>query len=141
MFLLTPNPRCRDALWLAPADGSAPGAKVFSGMQVTFPQWSPKESKLSLWATFQPSYRSWSSVLLDFLTFAAKFGLRPGDPALVFDPNGGKLDWLAIDARVQIQVGHYYMLKREHQTAWQWYEKANKAGKPEDVRESLLFQY
>lgn len=156
VFLLMPNPRYRDALWLAPAEGSSPGKKVFSGMQITFPQWSPKDAKVSLWATFNPSYRSWSSALLEFLAIVARIDaqhgkssainldllrLRPGDPALLFDAKTGKLDWMAIDAAEQIQVGHYYQMKREYETAWKWYEKANKSGKPEVVRQSLFFQY
>jgi Tol biopolymer transport system component len=156
VFLLTPNQRSRDAVWLAPADGSSRGEKVFSGVQVTFPQWSPKDAKLSLWATFNPSYRSWSSALLEFLTIAAKIdeqtgkstsininGLRvgPGDPALLLNPENGALDWKATNPHEQMQVGHYYLLKREYAKAWEWYEKANKNAKPEDVRASLFFQY
>jgi hypothetical protein len=154
-FLLSPNPRARDAVWLAPADGSAPGKQVFSGMQVTFPQWSPKDARLSLWATFNPSYNTVSEMIELLTTFAqidAANGratpliinglhVRPGDPALLLNPETGALDWKAINPHEQFQLGHYYLLKRDYATAWQWYEKANRAAKPEDVRESLFFQH
>jgi hypothetical protein len=156
VFLLTPNPRVRDAVWIAPADRSSLGKKVFSGMQVTFPQRAPSDARISCWATFHPSFRSWSSTLLEFLAVIARFDalhgktstidlnrlrVMPGDPAVVFNPESGKIEWMAIDASEQIQVGHYYQLQGDYETAWQWYEKANQAGKPKVVRESLFFQY
>ena len=156
VFLLTPNPQYRDALWLAPADGSSPGEKVFSGMQVTFPQWAAKESKVSLWATFNPSYRSWSSGLFDYLAFMARLDelsgqsssinlnnlrVRPGDPALLLNPENGALDWKAINPHEQLQLGHYYLLKHDYTTAWQWYDQANQTARAEEVREALFFQY
>jgi dipeptidyl aminopeptidase/acylaminoacyl peptidase len=150
------NPRARDALCLAPADGSDAGKKAFSGMQVTFPQWSPKDGKLSLWATFNPPFRSGASLLLELLGVFAKIDeingqpapmdldrlrVRPGDPALLLDPATGALDWKAVNAREEYQLGHYALLKRDYAAAWEWYEKANKHAAAEDERESLFFQF
>jgi hypothetical protein len=67
---------------VADGAGREPGSEVFSGMRVTFPQWSPTEDKLSLWVTFNPPHRSFVSMLLGW-------GLRPGDPAAVFDLKTG----------------------------------------------------
>jgi len=155
-FFLLPNPRGRDAIWLAPADDNEPGRKVFSGMQVTFPQWSPKGGQLSLWATFNPSYRAWSSELLDLLTsFAAVeaaggstppvvingLRVRRGDPALLLNLETGALDWKAVNPGERFQVGHYCLLKRDYAAAWRWYERAGKDAQPEEMRQSLFFQY
>src|SRR5207248_879013 len=77
----------RDKVYVAAGEGTDAGRPVFSGMHVTFPQWSPREDKLSLWVTFMPAYRSVVSHLLGW-------GLRPGDPAAVFDLKTGQLAWL-----------------------------------------------
>jgi tetratricopeptide (TPR) repeat protein len=86
---------------------------------VTFPQWSPREDKLSLWVTFMPSHRSVLSHLLGW-------GLRPGDPAAVFDLKTGQLGWLPVHAQEKVQVGHYYLLKRDYAQAWRWYQEAER---------------
>jgi Tol biopolymer transport system component len=133
-FLFLPDVRARNRLLVAPDADPAKTRTVFSGMQVTFPQWSPKEAKLSLWATFRPAYRSWLSHLLDFGASPQDplrgLTLRPGDPALVLDPATGERSWKAIDAREKTQVGHFHALHREFAEAWQWYEQV-KVGAPE----------
>jgi hypothetical protein len=118
-FLLIPEQRPRDAVYVADGAGTESGREVFSGMRVTFPQWSPKDDKLSLWFTFTPTHRSVLSLLLGG-------GLRRGDPAAIFDPTTGKLSWLAVNAFEKAQVGHYYLLKRDYTQAWKWYEEAEK---------------
>src|SRR5262249_53482099 len=50
--------------------------------------------------------------------------LRPGDPALVLDPNTGERRWKAINAREKTQIGHYHLLHREYAEAWKCYEQA-----------------
>lgn len=132
-FLLLPDVRARNRVLIAPDDDPTQTKSIFSGLQVTFPQWSPADAKLSLWATFRPAYRSWLSYLLDLggdphdplrgLT------LRPGDPALVLDPATGERSWKAINAHEKAQVGHYHLLQREYEQAWNWYEQAA-AGAP-----------
>jgi hypothetical protein len=118
-FLLAPDPRARDAVHLAPGDGSSPGAVVFSGMRVTFPRWSPTEDELSLWLTFSPAYRS---VLSQWLGW----GLLPGDPAALLDGKTGRVRWLAVNAHEKVQVGHYHLLRRDYQRAWRFYEEARR---------------
>ncbi|HEV3263760.1 MAG TPA: hypothetical protein VG013_43395, partial [Gemmataceae bacterium] len=118
-FLLIPEERPRDAVFVADGLGDDPGHEVFSGMRVTFPQWSPKDDKLSLWFTFTPTHRSVLSLLLGG-------GLRRGDPAAIFDPTTGKLSWLAVNAQEKAQIGHYYLLKRDYAETWKWYTEAEK---------------
>jgi tetratricopeptide (TPR) repeat protein len=125
-LLLLPDPLARDAVLLADGKGTEPGQEVFSGMRVTFPHWSPKEDKLSLWATFSPTYRSWLSQLLQGLNL----GVRRGDPAAVFDTTTGRLGWMATDGQEKAQVGHYYLLKHEYAEAWRWYEQAERDQPP-----------
>jgi hypothetical protein len=107
--------RARDRVYIADEDGSA-HKLVHEGMRISFPRWSPTESKLSLWGTFTPSYRCWSAVFLPW-------SLRPGDPAAVLDCDSGELSWLAVSPQEKSQVGHYYLLKQEYQRAWEWYEQ------------------
>ena len=116
-LLLLPDDRARDAVYVADGAGNDPGGEVFSGMRVTFPQWSPTEDKLSLWVTFTPTHQSWASQFLGG-------GLRPGDPAAIFDATTGHLTWMAVNPFEQMQVGHYYLSKREYLLAWRWYERA-----------------
>jgi Tol biopolymer transport system component len=127
-FLFLPDVRARNVVLVAPDADPARRRIVFSGLQVTFPKWSPKESKLSLWATFRPSYRSWLSHLLDLGADPEDplrgLTLRPGDPALVLDPATGERSWKAINAREKTQVGHYHLMRREYAEAWRWYESA-----------------
>jgi tetratricopeptide (TPR) repeat protein len=118
-LLLIPDTSARDKVYVAVGDGTEPGQPVFSGMRVTFPQWSPHEDKLSLWVTFMPAYRSVVSHLLGW-------GLQRGDPAAIFDLKTGQLSWLPANAQEKVQVGHYYLLKQDYAEAWRWYEKAER---------------
>ena len=124
-FLLVPDPLARDAVMLRPAANSAATKEqeLLSGMRVTFPQWSPIENKLSLWLTFAPPYRSWLWIFL-------RFGLRPGDPAAVFDIGSNKISWLAINDYEKTQVGRYYHLKKDYARAREWYAQGHDAGTP-----------
>ena len=122
-LLLIADPTARDKVCVAAGDGTEPGGPVFSGMRVTFPQWSPQEDKLSLWVTFMPAYRSVVSHLLGW-------GLRPGDPAAVLDLNTKHLGWLPINAQERVQVGHYYLLKKNYARAWIWYQQADRQLSP-----------
>src|SRR5262249_51802265 len=113
-FLFLPDIHARNRLLIAPDADPAQTKTVFSGLQVTFPKWSPKEAKLSLWATFRPAYRSWLSYLLDLGGDARDplrgLTLQPGDPALVLDPATGERQWKAINDREQTQIGQYHLL-------------------------------
>lgn len=133
-FLFVPEPRARQAVFVGMKGGAGPWQRVCGGMQVTFPRWSPGESRLSLWATFRPPYRSWSSLLLEMGASADDplqgLRLRAGDPALLLDPTTGSLAWKAVDAREKTQVGHYYLLHRHYAEAWRWYEQAEKEEPP-----------
>ncbi|CAN5257987.1 hypothetical protein BH10PLA2_BH10PLA2_16980 [soil metagenome] len=124
-FLLIPDLLARDVVMLRHAGKSAklPESQMLDGMRVTFPQWSPNENKLSLWLTFSPPYRSW-------FWFFFRSGLRPGDPAAVFDTESRKTSWLAINDYEKTQVGRYHHLKRNYQEAWNWYEQGKDAGMP-----------
>jgi Tol biopolymer transport system component/tetratricopeptide (TPR) repeat protein len=115
-FLILSDPLSRDAVHLADGDGRS-AREIFSGTRVTFPRWSPSEAKLSLWFTFQPTYRSWLSRVLGF-------GLRPGDPAAIFDAKSGEIGWMAVSPQEKVQIGHYYLLKKDYERAWKWYEEA-----------------
>jgi hypothetical protein len=146
-FLLTAEPQARDAVFVADGSGKEPGREVFSGMRVTFPQWSPTDGKLSVWFTFTPAYRSAVSTLLEAGSAGRwTWGLRPGDPAAVFDPKTGQVSWLAVNAHEKSQVGHFYLLRRDYARAWQWYREAEREtealGRADDsvVREMALFQ-
>jgi tetratricopeptide (TPR) repeat protein len=127
-FLLLPDVRARNRVLIATDADPSQTRAIFSGLQVTFPQWSPTEAKLSMWATFRPAYRSWLSYLLDLGGDAQDplrgLTLRPTDPALVLDPATGSRSWKAINAREKTQVGHYHLLHREYAEAWSWYEQA-----------------
>src|SRR5262249_50731179 len=105
-LLFGANPRARDALCLPPAAGSDAGKQGVSRMHATSRQWSPKHSKLWLWATFSPPLLSGASLLLELLGVFAKIDeingrpapmdldrlrVRPGDPALLLDPATGAL--------------------------------------------------
>ena len=126
-FLFLADPQGRDALLIQGKDDAAP-REVFAGMRLTFPHWSPTEPKLSLWATFAPPYRS----TIDLLGW----GLRPGDPAAIYDAATGTMSWKAVNAHEKNQVGNCCLLKRDYAEAWRWYEQAGKeaeagaAGRP-----------
>ncbi|MGE3804372.1 MAG: hypothetical protein AB7K24_06845 [Gemmataceae bacterium] len=122
-FLLLPDRKARDAVFLADGAGNEPGHEVFSGMRVTFPQWSPRDEQLSLWVTFAPTHRSWVSQFIGR-------SLQPGDPAALLDPKTGKLSWLAVNAHEKAQIGHYHLLKRDYAEAWRWYSAAEREQSP-----------
>jgi hypothetical protein len=132
-FLLLPDVAARNRVLIASDADPTATKSVFSGLQVTFPHWSPTEAKLSMWATFRPPYRSWLSHLIDLGADAQDplrgLTLRPGDPALVLDVSTGQRSWKTINAREKMQVGHYHLLHREYADAWSWYEQAA-AGAP-----------
>jgi hypothetical protein len=123
-LLLLADPLARDALWVAPGAGDAPGRSVVSGLRTTFVRWSPGEERLSQWFTFSPSHRSIFSKGLDW-------GLRRGDPAATIDANTGAVSWMAVDADELAQLGHYHLLKRQYNEALSWYERAERERKPE----------
>jgi hypothetical protein len=122
-LLLFADPLARDVLWVAPGAGDAPGRSVVSGLRTSFVRWSPGGERLSQWFTFSPSHQSIFSKGLNW-------GLRRGDPAATIDPQTGAVSWMAVDADELAQVGHYYLQKREYDTAWSWYERAERGRKP-----------
>ncbi len=107
----------RDCVYVADDAGVRGAEVVHSGVRITFPQWSPKDDVLSLWGTYAPSHRSWLSTFLPWT-------LRPGDPAAILDCDTGTMKWMAVNAHEEAQVGHYYLLNRDYEQAWQWYEKS-----------------
>lgn len=116
-FLLLPDPYARDSLITAAANGTENVQDVFSGMRVTFPKWSPDGRKLTFWATYSPSYRSW---------FGRLFGLgfQRGDPAVAIDVETRRLDWMPVNPREKVQIGHYYLMHGDNLAALKWYEEA-----------------
>lgn len=117
-LLMLADRLARDAVVVAAANEIASAVEVFSGMRVTFPVWSPQENRLTLWITFVPRYRSLLSIL-------RRWGLWPGDPAATLDLDTGTVSWLAVTPAEELQVGHYYLLKKDYARAWEWYERAN----------------
>jgi hypothetical protein len=131
-FLFVPDPLARDAVFLAGDSATEAGREMLSGMRITFPQWSPMEEKLSLWATFAPTQRSCLGMIMGS-------ALRPGDPAAVVDLTTGQMSWLAVSGYEKAQVGHYFLLKRDFAHAWHWYEEARKG--PPPVEDFSFFEY
>ncbi len=121
-FLFVVDPAARDILLIGDPD-VAPPAEVFSGMRITFPQWSPDANELSLWGTFTPPYAS-------FFSWLFHAGLRPGDPAAILNVDTGALRWLAVNWREQAQIGHHHLLKGDAAEALRWYEQAAAAMPP-----------
>ncbi len=119
--LLLPAPAARDAVYVT--EGLGPGRVVFSGLRVTFPRWSPREDKLSLWLTFEAPYQSVYSRFF-------RLGLRPGDPAAVLGLHDGAPTWLATSAHEKEQVGHYHLERRRYAGAWRWYAEAQQEQAP-----------
>ncbi len=117
-FILPPDRMARDTVVVTETGDTISRRDVFSGMRVTFPFWSPQENRLSLWLTFSPRYRSLFSILF-------RWGLWPGDPAATLDLTTGDVAWMAVSPAEELQIGHYYLLKRDYARAWEWYEKAN----------------
>jgi hypothetical protein len=117
-LLMLPDRLARDAVVVADVHETASAVEVFNGMRVTFPVWAPQENRLSLWITFVPRYRSLLSIL-------QRWGLWPGDPAATLDLDTGAVSWLAVTPAEELQVGHYYLLKKDYARAWESYERAN----------------
>src|SRR5262249_38194869 len=118
-LLLIADPSARDNVYVAAGEGTEPGRSIFSGMRVTFLQWSPREDKLSVWVTFMPAYRSVVSHLFGG-------GPRRGDRGAVLDMKSGQLSWMPVNAKEKVQVGHYYLLKQDYAEACRRYEEADR---------------
>lgn len=43
---------------------------------------------------------------------------------MLFDVETGRLDWMPVNPREKIQIGHYYLMKRDNLAALKWYEDA-----------------
>ena len=119
-LLLIGDPFARDTLQvISDAKPHAAPQELVSGVRITFPHWSPETNELSFWGTFQPTHRSWPSMMLGM-------GLRAGDPAARIDATTGTLHWMPVDAREHAQVANYYLLKRDYAEAQKWFDKADK---------------
>lgn len=119
-LLLSPISGARDNVVVASdttESSNQSSKRLLADMRITFPHWSPSEHKLSLWATFTPTHRSW-------FAFFLPWALMPGDPAVVLDTQTGQLSWMPVHANEEAQVGHYYLLQRDYETAWRWYERS-----------------
>jgi hypothetical protein len=118
-FLLLPREAARDRVIIAEASGEHTEREVFSGMRAAFLNWSPQPDQLALWATFEPSHTDLS------VGFASgSGGLRPGDPAAILDTQSGELNWMPINAREKIQIGHHSLIQKNYAEARHWYEEA-----------------
>jgi hypothetical protein len=143
-WLLPPDALSRDTLFVMSDGGKPEETPALSGARFTFLQWSPTEPLLSLWITFTPTHRSIYSQMHDA-------GLRPGDPAAVFDPRTGVLSWKAVNAHEWTQVGHYCLATGDAAEAWRWYMKGEEETKPRtpdermdailNGRDASFFQY
>lgn len=115
-LLLRPS-YMRDSILVADTSAVETVQEVLSGMQVTFPLWSPTTEKVSLWLSFVPRYRSVLSRFLDI-------GLRPGDPAATIDLGKPGISWMAVSPQEEMQIGHYHLMKGDANEAWKWYVQA-----------------
>ena len=129
-LLLIPDRLARDSVVVADVRNPASEEQVFDGMRVTFPVWAPQENRLSLWITFVPRYRSLMSIL-------RRWGLWPGDPAATLDLDTGAVSWMAVTPAEELQVGHYYLLKKDYARAWESYERANQKLPPRNAPRDL----
>jgi Tol biopolymer transport system component len=126
-ILLQSVPNARDEVVIQSRDGS--NRTVFSGMHASFPAWSPKDEKLTVWFTFEPTHRSLFESLYGF-------GLGRGDPAAVLDTSTGDIRWLAVNDFENAQVGHFCLLNGKAEQAWQWYQRAKDAPKRAETSQS-----
>lgn len=147
-FLYVPDRAARQAVYVQTIDATGPGKRLLGGMQTTFLRWSPCGTKLSLWATFRPPWRSWLSLLLELGATPddplAGLRLRPGDPAVLLDPATGKLAWQPTSPDEKDQVGHYHLLHRNYAEAWRWYTEADRerpAGPVQPTRDVRFFHH
>jgi tetratricopeptide (TPR) repeat protein len=129
--LLVPDRLARDQVIVSPVGNANAGRQIFNGMRVTFPVWSPTENRLSLWITFVPRYQSLLAVLF-------RWGLRPGDPAATLDLDTGEVSWMAVTPAEELQLGHYFLLKKDYARAWEWYERASQKLPPREPPATFL---
>lgn len=131
-ILLLPVANSRDKVVIQSLNGDS--STVFSGMHVSFPAWSPKDDKLTVWFTFEPTHHSLFESIYDM-------GLHRGDPAAVLDTTSGDIRWFAVNDFENAQVGHFCLLKGKTEEAWKWYQRAKdapkreRAGRPDFLRE------
>jgi hypothetical protein len=116
-FLFMPIPAARDRVYVANGLTGDKAEMVHDKVRITFPKWSPQADEMSLWGTYSPSHRSVLSYLLPWT-------LHPGDPAATLDINSKALRWMAVNSHERSQVGHYYLMNRDFEEAWKWYEQA-----------------
>ena len=116
-FLFMPIPAARDRVYVADGLTGDKAEMVHDKVRITFPKWSPQADEMSLWGTYSPSHRSVLSYLLPWT-------LHPGDPAATLDVNSKVLRWMAVNSHERSQVGHYYLMNRDFEEAWKWYEQA-----------------
>lgn len=110
----------RDCLYVANGTDASNEQPVLSGMRVAFPQWSPRDAKLSLWIAFQPPYRSWIGILL------FQGGQQSHGSAAVLDANTRQLRWLPVNSDDRVQMGHCAVVKGKYGEALGWYERAER---------------
>lgn len=119
MLLFPAVAGARDRVYMSDGETGGTARLVHGDVRITFPQWSPTRDELSLWGTYAPTHVSLLSMVLPWT-------LRPGDPAAILDCATGEMRWMAVNSHERSQVGHYYLLKRDYERAWHWYEKAAK---------------
>jgi hypothetical protein len=129
-LLLYPNADARSSVIVVAADGQR--KELISGLQATFLNWFPNEAKLTLWLTFEPSYRR--------ITTARSTGLM-GDPAATLDAVTGKLDWKTVNGFENVQVGHHHLMRGELAEAAHVYEQARPHLTEGERRELLVFEW
>jgi hypothetical protein len=127
-FLFLRNAAARSSIRVAGRDGENPRT-LTSGLRSTYLNWAPAGDKLSVWLTFEPTYRSWASL--------EGLGLRAGDPAAIIDATTGKLDWMPTRGFEKIQLGHFHLLRKEYGEAEEWYRRAE-AELSDDEKNGLL---
>jgi hypothetical protein len=114
-FLLRVHPHARDVLMVTDRQAQQAGTTAFSGMRVTFANWSPEPQRISFWGTFVPVVQNWWEW----------GGLRRGDPAAVINLETGKVTWMPVNAAEKAQVGHWCLAQRKYADADKWYQAAN----------------
>ena len=122
-FLFMPIAGARDRVYVANGLAGGNAEMVHDKVRITFPKWSPQANEMSLWGTYSPTHRSVLSYLLPWT-------LRPGDPAATLDVDTKTIRWMAVNSNERSQVGHYYLMKRNYEEAWKWYEQAAEGREP-----------
>jgi hypothetical protein len=131
-LLFVPNSNARSAIHVADRDGKNP-RRLFSGLRATFLRWAPKDEKLSVWLTFEPTFRSWATV-------SREFGMWSFDPAAMLDSKTGKLEWMPVRGFEQAELGHNHLMRGEHEIASKWYETALQDMSAEEKKQLIAFQ-